>query len=156
MTGVIRDTSFEMIKEISRPYADKVVFNMNRLSDGDYQNALAAADILVLPYRKEFDGASGPMIEAVWNRKYIVGASHGSMGQIIREKELGATFKSEDADDLAAVLNRVLTSPRKWSEKAELFRKEVTLERFLDKNRDLHARMLRNDEYKKQDSTDNL
>ena len=143
MTGVIRDYSLESIMEKIAPFSQNVILNMNRLSDTEYQNAIAAADILVLPYRREFDGASGPMIEAVWNRKYIVGAAHGSMGRIIKENELGRTFSTESPEDLARTLDYALTCNQNWSTKAELFRESLTVDKFLERNHKIYLEVMK-------------
>lgn len=131
ITGVIRDFDEKYIIENIESYKDNVILHLERLSDEEYITALAATDIMVLPYRNGFDGASGPMIDAVWNRKYIVGANHGSMGNIISKYELGVTFLSESVNDLTRVLNETLNKDIIWGDKAELFRKELEPKQFI-------------------------
>lgn len=138
VTGLERAFSKQYIIENSQFFRNRVSLDMVRLSEEEYACALAATDILVLPYRWEFDGASGPMIEGVWNRKYIVGSSHGSMGEIIRKYNLGKTFKTEDPEDLARVLNEVLQSKRNWSDAAEAFRKNLTVDEFVKHNDEIY------------------
>lgn len=138
ITGAEGEFSLEYIKQEVADYADSVGYCMRKLNNEEYNLALAATDILVLPYRWEFDGASGPMIEGVWNRKYIVGSSHGSMGEIIRKYNLGKTFKTEDPEDLARVLNEVLQSKRIWSDAAEAFRKNLTVDEFVKHNDEIY------------------
>ena len=70
--------------------------------------AIAAADIIALPYRNSFNGASGPLGEGVSKDKCIVGSAHGNLGYTIKENHLGYVFKTEDSDDLARVLMQVL------------------------------------------------
>lgn len=134
ITGVERDISLDYIIKESDSYKDSVKYNMKHLTDEEYQVALSATDYIVLPYRREFDGASGPMIEGVWNRKPIIGAEHGSMGSVIKKHHLGATFLTENPDDLASVLNQVLSEHLTWTDEAELFRREITVEHFLKNN----------------------
>lgn len=139
ITGLERDFTLDYIKQETAEYADSVGYCMKRLSDEEYKLALSATDYIVLPYRFEFDGASGPMIEGVWNRKYIIGAEHGSMGSIIKKYNLGRTFKTEDSNDLARVLNDVLAKKETWSYEAEKFRTEITVEHFLESYSNLYA-----------------
>ncbi|MCA9766897.1 MAG: glycosyltransferase family 4 protein [Carnobacterium sp.] len=127
----------------TKEYADSIKCEEKVLTEKEYVNALVAADLLVLPYRYEFDGASGPMIEGIWNRKYIVGAEHGSMGELITRYNLGKTFKTENSDDLARVLNEVLKDKNTWSNEAENFRSELTVEKFIEKNSKIYRATLR-------------
>lgn len=139
MTGVTRDISEKYIIEKVEPYKDRVKLNLSRLTDEEFSQTIIAADILLLPYRFEFDGASGPMVEGAWYRKYIIGASHGSMGGLIRRYELGSTFETENADDLARVINKILSGDIVWSEKAELFRENLTVDKFLESYNSLYT-----------------
>lgn len=141
ITGVERDISLDFIINETKTYQNSVKCNMKRLTDEEYQVALSATDYIVLPYRKEFDGASGPMIEGVWNRKPIIGADHGSMGDIIRGHNLGVTFSSEDSNDLSIVLNKVLSCPLEWTKEAESFRENITIEQFLLNNKMLYKKV---------------
>ena len=138
ITGLERDFSQEYIQKQTSGYADSVGYCMRRLSEVEYKLAIAATDYVVLPYRFEFDGASGPMIEGVWNRKFIIGAEHGSMGSIIERYHLGRTFKTENAKDLARVLNEVLGKKEKWSQEAEEFREQLTVDYFIKGYREIY------------------
>lgn len=138
IAGRAVDFDEDYIKEHTKDYAESVTYILRRVSDAEFSAAAAAADIVVLPYRFEFDGASGPMIEGIWNRKFIIGAEHGSMGNIIRTYNLGRTFKTEDSEDLAKVLDAVLSSKIEWSDEAENYRKTLTAEEFLDRYSSLY------------------
>jgi glycosyltransferase involved in cell wall biosynthesis len=110
------------------------IFNLNRLSEEDYFYSVCASDIIILPYKYEFDGASGPMIDGVWCRKYIIGSSHGSMGNIIRKHHLGEVFRTEDANDLSKTLKDVLLEQKfqKRNSKSEIFRREISIDIFVN------------------------
>lgn len=133
--------SEEFIQENAKKYIQNVTLRLKLLSEDEYECALSAADILVLPYRFIFDGASGPMIEGVWNRKYIVGAGHGSMGEIIRKHHLGRTFETENPGSLADVLNDALSSGTEWSKEAEEFRTMLSVDFFLMRNRNVYSKL---------------
>lgn len=132
----------DYILENTKEFSDSVLCNESKLSEDDYSLALAATDIIALPYRYEFDGASGPMVEGVWNRKYIIGSEHGSLGSLINQYELGSTFKTEDEDDLARVLACVLNGELKWNAKSEEFRNQLTVSHFLNTYKQLYNEVI--------------
>lgn len=59
------------------------------LSEEEFAYASEAADIIVLPYRKIFSGASGPLGEGVWKRKCIVGPMEGNLGYTDKKVSFG-------------------------------------------------------------------
>lgn len=124
--------SFDMnyISINTREYKEKVTAIVKYLSDDELKDCLLASDIIILPYRKSFDGASGPLGEGVWLRKMIVGPNHGSLGNIIRENHLGATFESENIESLKKIINESLKNKFIWNEKAEEYREEINPEKF--------------------------
>jgi glycosyltransferase involved in cell wall biosynthesis len=89
-----------MIDEKIANYRDQVSIFLEFLSNEKLSYCLDAADIVVLPYRKSFDGASGPLGEGVALGKIIVGSNHGSLGDLIEENHLGYTFESENINSL--------------------------------------------------------
>lgn len=98
------DQLLEMTKEIS----DHIFLNIHYLSDEELAYAFAAGDIIVLPYRKTFNGASGPLGEGVYYNKCILGADHGNLGFTIREHHLGYTFESENVEELSQAIELAL------------------------------------------------
>ena len=100
--------TYDYIKKEIKSYEEKVDLRLKYLSDEEVEECLDEADIIVLPYRKEFDGASGPMCEGVFLGKIIIGPEHGSLGSLIQKKHVGVTFRSEDKDDLSECITRVL------------------------------------------------
>lgn len=99
------DISIDMIKSLSKNYANKVYIFLNNITDEEFNMAAIASDCIVLPYRKVFGGASGPLTYGVWHEKYIIGPNHGSIGKIINENELGGTFESENVKSLVNAIN---------------------------------------------------
>lgn len=104
-----------IMKEIET-YKENVFLLLKFLSDEELELCLNAADIIVLPYRKKFDGASGPLGEGVWYYKQIIGADHKSLGCIIRENHLGETFEAENVESLTEELKTTLLSEWKPDE----------------------------------------
>lgn len=124
--GINRATIEEKIKT----YQSQVKMVLRYLSMEEVDLCLTAADYIVLPYRKVFDGASGPLAEGVGYGKCIVGANHGSLGKLIEEHHIGYTFESEDCINLAEVLTRALKSGFKYDEYAKKYRESLTVDNF--------------------------
>jgi len=120
IAGKEEDIHLNVIMEKTAAYRNYVTTFLEFLSDEKMSYCLSASDIVVLPYRKSFDGASGPLGEGVALGKVIVGADHGSLGDLICKNHLGYTFESENDESLAAVLNIALTSV---FEKDDVYRK---------------------------------
>lgn len=123
---------------LNNPLVEKKL-HLRRLSDEEFADAIQAADVIMLPYRKEFDGASGPLVSAAVHNKPVIAADHGSLGDIVTRYELGLCFESENAEELAKVLNSYLAAPDSYEFKVEAFCKRLTVEAFLDAYRDVYA-----------------
>jgi len=132
IAGKLHDFNKEYIDSKTNSYKNNVKCTQDRLSDTEFAKAINAADYIVLPYRKEFDGASGPLAEGAWYRKNIIGSEHGSLGSLIQKNSLGITFRTEDITDLTDKINVVLKKGLFWNEKAESYREQLTIESFLN------------------------
>lgn len=119
------------IEEKISHYKDKVTIILKFLSDDEMNLALTAADVVVLPYRKTFDGASGPLADGVWNKKLILGSNHGSLGNIIESNHLGLTFETENIHDLRCKIERLLHEDIRWNEDSDKYRKQLDPDYFL-------------------------
>lgn len=78
-----------------------------KLTAHEFQCAIQASDIILLPYGKVFNGASGPLAEGVCAGKMIIGSDYESLGALIRDNHIGYTFKAENGHDLMRVLNEL-------------------------------------------------
>ncbi len=76
-----------------------------KLTVYEFQCAVQACDIILLPYGKAFNGASGPLAEGVCAGKMIIGSDYESLGTLIRDNHIGYTFEAENGHDLIRVLN---------------------------------------------------
>lgn len=120
----------EYIREATKTYQNRVFLRMAFLPEEEVDCCLQAADIVCLPYRKQFDGASGPLGEGVYRGKMIVGPAHGSIGQTIREHHLGLTFEAENIASLTETLERALTSAWKPDQKYREYQELLNPKRF--------------------------
>ena len=92
--------------------------------------AISASDYIVLPYRKSFNGASGPLGEGVSFGKCIIGSDHGNLGFTINTYHLGYTFKSENVDDLSNVITQALSVPFSEDEQYMKYQKLLNPDHF--------------------------
>ena len=118
------------IEGIISDYKNNVSLFLKFLSDEEFFHCLNAADIVCLPYRKSFDGASGPLGEGVALGKMIVGPNHGSLGRLIEDNHLGYTFESENIEALAVVLDEALSGNWKPDEKYKSYQNVLNPKRF--------------------------
>lgn len=126
------------IAEHIKPYKERVTCILKYLSDEEFALCIAAADLIVLPYRKSFDGASGPLGEGVAKDKIIVGADHGSLGQTIRENHLGYVFKSENKDELADAIEYALSKPFVRDSEYRAYQKKISPHTFIENYQTLY------------------
>lgn len=120
----------EEIEELAQTYIDRVKLHLSFLTDEEFEMAIQAADAIVLPYRKTFNGASGPLGEGVAKEKMIIGANHGSLGDIIEKNHLGYTFESENVEALGDVLNPVVKKQFIYDKKAVSYKNRLTIKEF--------------------------
>lgn len=139
IAGKEEDFKREYILENIKPYKENVTLLLEFLSDEKFSLCLDASDFIVLPYRKTFDGASGPLGEGVWHYKMIVGPDHKSLGEIIKSNHLGKTFKSEDVEDLRSTLCEVIKTEGVPDEKYLEYRRSLDPLLFQEKYKKLYT-----------------
>jgi len=138
VAGKEEDIKSDIIETKISGYRDYVTIFLEFLSDEKLSLCLNASDFVVLPYRKSFDGASGPLGEGVALGKTVLGANHGSLGELIRENHLGYTFESENVDDLASVLTKALSEKFTPDCVYEDYRKSLNTDNFLKSYQNLY------------------
>ena len=121
-------------------YKDKVTLVLKFLSDEELCTAIAACDYVLLPYRKRFDGASGPLTEAVWARRMVIASDHASLGDIVARNKLGITFQAENAQALTNAISEALNKKATWNETAEKYRNKIELKTFQGEYRNLYSK----------------
>lgn len=92
--------SGKQIEELTAAYTDKVSCFLYFISDELMNKLFSVADIVVLPYRKIFSGASGPLTAGVSLEKIIIGPDYNSLGALIKDNHLGYVFTPECIDSL--------------------------------------------------------
>ncbi len=130
IAGGVTDFDGEYIEKAVQDYYSSVKWDLRELSEEEVLAYIQHSDIVVLPYRKIFDGASGPMCEGVYLGKTIVGPNHGSLGDLIQKHHVGYTFESENIADLAKSLNMALENSFVFDAKASEYQRSLHPEIF--------------------------
>lgn len=130
--------SKDYIEQIAKPYLEKVTIYFKFLSDEEFAMAISCSDIVAVPYRKGFNGASGPLGEGVWRNKCIIGPKSKNLGDIIEKYHLGYTFIQENPDSLAELLNDVLDKPFEVDDRYLEYKKMISHKEFEKTYRDLY------------------
>ncbi|MBQ7866770.1 MAG: glycosyltransferase family 4 protein [Clostridia bacterium] len=135
--GSESDVSKEEIEAAVQPYAENVTMQIRHLSQEEYQSAIVASDIIYSLYGKEFDGASGPLTDGVCAGKMILSCDHGSLGEIVRENELGVIADCDDEEDMLRRTEEALRVGRgfAYTGKASKYAEELKPEVFADRYR---------------------
>lgn len=129
----------DYINEEIKTYESKVTKVLHYLTDEELLYAFAASDIIVIPYRKTFSGASGPLTEGVWNDKIIIGPNFGNIGYTIAKNHLGITFLSENPESLANSLNFVIEKGFNKDKLYYGFKERIKIEYFVDDYNKLYS-----------------
>ena len=121
------------IENAIKNYQSQVDVRLKFLTNDEMLECLQNADIIILPYRKEFDGASGPLCEGAYLGKTIIGPSHGSLGAIIKQNHLGYCFESEDPESLAECISDALRMDFSYDQYAKEYQRSLNPYFFLQK-----------------------
>ena len=137
----------EFILAESESYSSRVSLLLEYLDDQKFSASLNAADIIVLPYRKIFDGASGPLTDGAYLGKMIVGPSHGSIGKVITANHLGLTFKAENPHSLSRALDEALSMDFAPDEIYSSYQERLSPERFVERYRKLYEGVINHEQH---------
>ncbi|MCI9621916.1 MAG: glycosyltransferase family 4 protein [Lachnospiraceae bacterium] len=130
IAGGVTDFDEHFVEKAVQKYHQNVEWNLRLLTDEEVLDYMQRSDIIVLPYRRVFDGASGPMCDGVYLGKTILGPNHGSLGELIWKYHVGYTFESESTADLIRGLSTVLSAPFIYDGTAEEYQKALSPEKF--------------------------
>lgn len=74
----------------------------------DEANAFAAADVVWVGYRRDFEGQSAVLALAASASRPILGADHGWIGRLVRAHRLGLSIDPDDTSRAARALDRLV------------------------------------------------
>ena len=78
------------------------------LTDEEFMENVIVTDYMVMPYRGNMTGNSGPMTEAIVCGIPSVVPANTNLGYIADKESIGFTFIQENAQDLAGILTQIL------------------------------------------------
>lgn len=134
IAGNANEFGSEFIMEKSIKYSERVRMYLKYLTDEEFEKFTEESDIVVLPYRRIFDGASGPLTYAVAHGKMVIGSAHGTLGEIISKNHLGAVFETENAADLAKALNNALGEDFIKDDYYKAYQKKINVKTFIEEH----------------------
>ena len=101
-------TSQNIYKKILRLSSEipNLTLNLNPLNEEKYLMELLSADIIVLPYKKDFGEGrlSGPLFDAIFCGKPILAPDFGIFRHYVEKYKIGWLFKAENSLSLADLL----------------------------------------------------
>ena len=133
------DFDIENIKQLVQNTGIKTRLTIRGMSEQEFMENVVVSDYIMIPYRKNFNGNSGPMTEAIVNDIPCIVADHGNLGYITEEENIGVTFISEDINDLSRVISKEIKTPSEFAFKNK---KKLTKEAFLNGHVELYRRLL--------------
>lgn len=138
--GKERDITENTIKEIVKPYADKVSMLIRQLDDEEYEEAIVASDIIFCIYGYDFDGASGPLTDGVCAKKLILSCRHGSLGKLVSDNMLGITAECSDKKDMLKQTELALSRAKefKYGVQANSYRESLNPNYFIERYRTIY------------------
>lgn len=143
IAGKAEDFTREEILSMGKPYQSQLRLQLHYLTDDEVNSFVMISDVIVLPYRRVFDGASGPLGLGVLAKKIIVGPNHGSLGEIQSVNHLGFQFETENTDDLASAISRALMWEELPDKKYLQYREALKPSYFIQVNRRLYGALIK-------------
>ena len=106
---------FDRIKQMQSEAGLPNVTFVDRVADQDLETFLAAADVWVIPYRKDLAGVSVPSrfynLLAIGRPVVLVSEPEAEAALIVREHDIGWVVTPGEADELAEAISIAASSP---------------------------------------------
>ena len=136
------DVTKEQLMEHTKDFSSQVTMDIRRLEEDEYENAIAASDIVFCIYGLEFDGASGPLTDGVCAKKMIIASDHKSLGQIVNDHCLGYTADCTKNSEIKECVEQALKTIGvfRYNEKAKAYRESLTPEGFGKKYKKIYEK----------------
>ncbi len=142
IAGKAEDFNKEFVEEHIKDYRQNVSCYLEFIEENMMEELFALCDIVVLPYRFKFAGASGPLTTGVANGKMIIGPDNNSVGDIICENHLGQLFRTEDVYALSKAIEKALGTSFNYDATALKYRDSLTKERFIQEYMKLYKSVI--------------
>lgn len=118
---------------------DRVKFSPDFVSDDAMYSAFSSAEFVLIPYRKNFSGQSGPLMTAAAMGKRVIASDLPAFRENIYRYRLGHVFEPENIEDMARVINGALDSP--FDPLTERFLLDHSREKFAQRHEQLYAKI---------------
>ena len=99
--------------------SQRLVTRFGFILEPDADRYFRAADVVVLPYRKAFEGTSGVLQRAAAAGKPVIASDVGDVGPTVRDAGLGTLVPPESQEALAAALQDFLGRPDELQREVE-------------------------------------
>ena len=109
------------------------------LTDEEFLENVKISDYMVLPYRTNMTGNSGPMTEAIVNTIPSIVPKDSNLGYIAEEYRVGLTFQQENCKDLARCIMAACDNRYNCDEK---YANKLSKESFIDAHRKLYKNII--------------
>ena len=133
--GSKSDADVESIKKLVTELGVENSIYLKKMTDTEYQDAIAASDIIYCIYTKKFDGASGILTDGVSARKMILACDHGTLGQVVKKHHLGYVVDSDNKEEITLNTIGAIAACRNFSydDIAETYRNSLSPELFKER-----------------------
>lgn len=111
IAGAPFDYSIDEIKCMCEEVNVRSNLILRFLSDEEFMECVVLSDIMVFPYRYSMTANSGPMTEAMVNRKPCIIPANTNLSAINEMYNVGVTFKQEDAESLGKTIENYIEHP---------------------------------------------
>ena len=139
VAGASEDFDEAFIREHSKGYKDRVISMLSYIEESVMEELFALCDIVVLPYRRKFAGASGPLTTGVANGKMIIGPDCNSVGDIITRNHLGYVFETENSASLGEVMEKAFRSSFEYDAVAMEYKGSISKAGFIDSYKEIYS-----------------
>ena len=92
----------------------RLIGRLGRVPDDQVPAYLAAADAVLLPYRRSHIGTSGVLQRAAASGRPVVATDVGQVGPLVRDNGLGVVVEPESPQALADGIADLLSRPKSW------------------------------------------
>ena len=141
IAGKATEIPEEEINNLTKSYSDQTTKIFGFIEDETMNELFAMSDVVVLPYRRKFAGASGPLTTAVAYGKTVIGPDSNSLGDIIQTNHLGYLFECENVDSLKTAVKNALQENHTYDHAAAAYQKKISKEKFVEEYQRIYKRI---------------
>lgn len=126
----------KQVEEICEKNGIRAQLTIRQLTDTEFMENVEISDYIVLPYRCNMTGNSGPMTEAIVRGIPSIVPSGSNLGYIAEHYHVGILFTQENAQELAHVITKCYH--KKYVCNSD-YSKKLEEKTFIDKHRKLYS-----------------